>query len=157
MNHAALIMAHKNVDQVIRLIRSLSSDKIHVFVHLDKKMKITKSEKKDMSSCADNVYIIDERVNGMLDTWSLVEAALHLIRYAKEVGLQRGFNYSYFMLLSGQDYPIKSKKNISDYLKDSYPKPLIDCTPYDKSNWVYHKFNTFAFVKLHKFINSKTN
>lgn len=34
--HAVLIMAHKNKEQLIRLIKSLSVEEMDVYVHLDK-------------------------------------------------------------------------------------------------------------------------
>ena len=42
MKHASLIMAHKNKEQLIRLIKAVSTDNIEVFVHLDKKWKLKK-------------------------------------------------------------------------------------------------------------------
>lgn len=50
------------------------------------------------------------------------------------------------MLLSGQDYPIKRVDWIESELKKEYPHPYIDCTPYNKNNWIYHKFQTSKFV-----------
>ena len=44
MKHAALIMAHKNKGQLIRLIKSVSTENIDVFVHLDRKWKLGKNE-----------------------------------------------------------------------------------------------------------------
>lgn len=36
MKHAALIMAHKNKEQLIRLIKAIATDNIGIFFHLDK-------------------------------------------------------------------------------------------------------------------------
>ena len=44
MKHAALIMAHKNKRQLIRLIKAMPTEDIDIFVHLDKKWKLTKEE-----------------------------------------------------------------------------------------------------------------
>lgn len=155
MKHAALIIAHKNVEQVIRLIRSISSEDLHVFVHLDKKMSISKNDFQRIKDCSQNVFISRERVSGALDTWSLVDIALILINLAKNTEKERKIQYGYYLLLSGQDYPIKSKEYIIDKLNEIYPKPLIDCTPYSKGNWVYSKFNVVQFKSVEHYINSK--
>lgn len=44
------------------------------------------------------------------------------------------------MLLSGQDYPIKSVDYIVNFLEKHYPKPFIDVDPYKEGNWVSTKF-----------------
>lgn len=148
-------MAHKNISQIVRLIRSISSDDFHVFVHLDSKMSLTDLEIKSIQDCSDNVFLSSRRISGSLDSRSLVEIVFSLIECAKENEIECDVHYSYFALLSGQDYPIKEKEFIADYLKRNYPTPLIDCTPYDESNWVYNKFNLVQFVSLDRYINAK--
>jgi len=155
MKHAVMIMAHKNVDQIIRLIKSLSSDELHVFVHLDSKMDLSNSDISKIENCSENVFVLNERISGSLDTWSLIEIVMSLIHLTKETELSEKIHYSYYLLLSGQDYPIKGNQYILDFLNEQYPKPLIDCTPYDENNWVYHKFNTVKFLRIDRFINSK--
>lgn len=41
---AVLILAHKNIDQVIELSRILK-DKFEIYIHIDKKTKITERQK----------------------------------------------------------------------------------------------------------------
>ena len=126
MTHAALIIAHKNKEQLIRLIKAVSSDSVHVFIHLDKNWKLSKEEICEIAACAKNVFVINKRIHGELDNWSLVQIALNLIDAAAYNENKTGEKYSYFMLLSGQDYPIKSKRYITDFLEREYPKPIID-------------------------------
>lgn len=139
---AALILAHKNISQLKRLIRALKHKNIDVFVHVDKKWKISDKEISSLLSENDGrVFICDNRISANLDSWSLVEATIELINKSKQYEKESGIKYRYMYLLSGQDYPIKSMDFIFNTLIESYPKPIIDCTPYDKSNWIYHKFN----------------
>ncbi|MBC9784004.1 hypothetical protein H1S01_05695 [Heliobacterium chlorum] len=157
MKQAVLIMAHKNLNQVIRLIRSLSKSDFHFLVHLDSKMDVTDSEFCNLLNCSDNVFIVKKRISGVLDTWSLVEISLSLIELAKQIELNKNIHYSYYLLLSGQDYPIKSVEYITEFLGKTYPKPLIDCTPYDKHNWLYYKFNVIGIREISKYVDSKLN
>ena len=141
MKLAAMIIAHKNADQLIRLIQSLKDPDIDVFVHLDKKWKLSESEIDAIRQATPYVTVIEKRISGFLDTWSLCEIALELAKGAFAVGRE----YAYYMLLSGQDYPIKSVAYIKEYLVSQHPKPLIDCTPLRKDNWIYSGFKWIRF------------
>ena len=79
MKHAVLIMAHKNKEQLIRLIKSLACGSLDIFVHLDKNWKLSREDLSDIAGCADNVYLCSTRIHGELDNWSLVEITLNLI------------------------------------------------------------------------------
>ncbi len=56
--------------------------------------------------------------------------------------------YKYYCLLSGQDYPIKSRQYIQQFLDENYPKPLIDVNEYANEKWLQSKFQEVRF--LHK-------
>lgn len=80
-------------------------------------------------------------MHGELDKWSLVQITLNLIESALENEKQNGIEYKYFMLLSGQDYPIKKKEYILNFLEKQYPKPLIDiCEICKIDSWGGKKF-----------------
>lgn len=141
MKHAVLIMAHKNKEQLIRLIRALACNEFDFFVHLDSNWNLSENDLNDIVTCADNVYLASKRIHGELDHWSLPQITLNLIDDAlkKEQKIDKG-GYSYFILLSGQDYPIKSKAQILRYLEVKYPNPLIYVVDYDAEYWVRSKF-----------------
>ena len=141
-------MGHKNVEQIIRLIKRCKTKDTDVFVHLDINMGEIPSTMK-----VDGVYFTSKRLHGELDRFSLVEIALELCKTAKSVD-----QYFYYALLSGQDYPICNMERIMEQLTKVYPKPYIDCTPYDKKNWVYHKFTQNRFTtKLGNYISTLEN
>lgn len=152
MKHAVLIIAHKNMDQLIRLVKSLQDDELDVYIHLDKKWRITEEEIQRVKSISNNVTIMDVRISAFLDTWSLCEVTLELINTA----LSSGKDYAYFMLLSGQDYPIKPISYIKEYLGNAYPKPLIDCTPLRKNNWIYSGFKWIRFHWYYRLVERLT-
>lgn len=132
---ACLILAHKNASQIKRLSDTLTRNGLFVFIHLDRKWTLTPDDKELFASFSSNAYIIDERISTFLDHRSLVDASLALIREAKRV-----LNPNYYILMSAQDYPIKPIPELKDMLYRKYPNPFIDCTPYDKRNWIYYKF-----------------
>jgi len=146
MKHAVLIMAHKNKEQLKRLLHSLECDDFDFFVHLDKHWTLSDEELEEIKNSAKNVYVIEKRVHGELDTWSLPQISLNLIDNALQKEKETGVNYHYFLLLSGQDYPIKSKQYILNFLEKQYPKPLIDGEAYQPRNWVSKKFELVRWM-----------
>ena len=50
MKHAYLIMAHNNYDFLKQLIYQIDDVDNKIFIHIDKKSKITDEEKKDIAS-----------------------------------------------------------------------------------------------------------
>lgn len=146
---ALLIMAHKNVEQTFRLIQRLKTDKSDIFIHCDRRW----DEGFDYFNKIDYCYCCENRYYSNLDEWSLVEAELELLKYARNKD-----NYNYYILLSAQDYPLISIEKIIEELKNVYPKPFIDCTPWDLNNWVKLKFQSnIYFFKVSRYINKKVN
>ena len=133
-----LVLVHKNVHQLCRLCKQMNHPQITVFVHFDKKMNLNDEDIIKISSVGDNIKILPERFSCFLDEWSLVEATLALLRYAKTYMNEE--KSVYYALLSGQDYFIKPITDFVAFLDNKYPKPYIDCTPYNVGNWVYPKF-----------------
>lgn len=152
MRFAALIIAHKNANQLVRLIRALKDDEIDVYVHLDKKWNISQEEIEQIKRASSYVTVIDQRFSGYLDTWSLCEITMALLEKACAGNKQ----YDYFMLLSGQDYLIKPVSYIKHYLKEQYPTPLIDCTPLRKDNWIYPGFKWIRFNWYYRMVEKLT-
>ena len=143
--NAVMIMCHKNIEQVLRLIRACKSPETVVILHIDKKYDLSR-EQFDALRQLDRVYLTDQRLSGVLDTRSLVDIAMLMVKKAKEVEGILGIHFSYYLLLSGQDYLIKPVSAINDALRTAYPQPMIDCTPYAAGNWIYHKFRYCPLV-----------
>ena len=136
-----MIMCHKNAEQVLRLARRCISKESDVVIHADINMSSDEYEKLfQASKNIKGLYLTENRYHGELDCRSLVDIAMEMVKMAKQVECHRGTNYKYYALLSGQDYIIKSIEIINSQLNEFYPKPYIDCTPYSRNNWVYHKF-----------------
>ena len=141
---AFLVMAHKNADQVKRLIdRLLSDDRVEVFLHFDKKYTGDLSELMN----DDRIHFLAERLSGHLYGQSLVEIENRLLTDALCFSKTHTHLY-YYCLLSGQDYLLKPITDIVDELLETYPKPYIDCTPRSDNNWLSRRerFSTW-YVK----------
>lgn len=151
-----MIMCHKNARQVIRLAERCVTHMTDVFIHADKNMPEGEySALQSYATSNSNVYLTEHRHHGELDMRSLCDIAIELIRRAKQVECQLGKHYCYYVLLSGQDYLIKPIEQIESELLKCYPKPLIDCTPYSKTNWIYWKFiYAPSAIRYHRWVGS---
>lgn len=82
MQNAILIIAHKNKEQLIRLIKILNDKDFDIYIHLDKKWKLSLEEINDIKFSSSNVKIINKRISGFLDTWSLCQITIELAKEA---------------------------------------------------------------------------
>jgi hypothetical protein len=97
---AIMLLVHKNEEQVNRLINHLSKD-FHVYVHIDKRfsVNIIKSE---------NVFIY-KKYKTYWGSYNQIAATLYLLRKAFEI------KYDRYILISGQDLPIKTNDEIKKF------------------------------------------
>jgi hypothetical protein len=107
MKVAYLILAHANPAHLGRMAAALSSDESSVFVHIDEKADLAKFRNLDGL-----VRFTSRRLPVYWGEFSMVEAILVLM----EDALHAGDRYDYLVLLSGADYPIRSRRYIHDFL-----------------------------------------
>lgn len=108
-----LLLLHHKFDQAKRLIHRLANQNAYFVIHVDAKVDkvVFDKFKKDISSL-NSLYFV-KRVNVKWGAYSQAEAILNTIQYAvsnAEIKCDR------FMLLSGQDYPIVSNKEIMSFI-----------------------------------------
>ena len=106
-----LLLVHKSPIQMKRLIEALRYEDACFCIHVDKKSDIKKFN--DVVPQGDGVYYVDDdkRVDGRWGDLSMVEAAFETMRLALSLNRE-----GHFVLLSGQDYPIRSNKYIKEFL-----------------------------------------
>ena len=109
MRIAYLILCHKNPEQVLTLIRQLDAENVDFYVHIDRKAK------NFMLPGQKNLFVLpfEKRIDVRWATNSMVYATLNLVHAA----LNTKTPYDYICLLSGQDFPIKSNREIHNFLQ----------------------------------------
>ena len=155
MKHAIIILGHKNVPQIIRLISQLNHSSFDVFLHLNKLFNVSIEQKEIFKNLnSGSVYLIpdDERVTIQYDGMGMTNAILKGLEAAFENRLNRESSYKYYLFITAQDYPIKPNSYIENELINLYPKPIIDIHPWSNNNWAYHKFKKFYFHQPRTFI-----
>ena len=142
---AIIINAHKNIEQVQRLVNRLKHKEIDVFIHADKKFEVDKF---------DNAKILNTRYNIKWGDDSIIKC---IISSLKEI---RNKKYSHYILISGQDYPIVSSDDLVSFLNKNKDKEYIDYVKigkneleWDVSNrYCYYRFNNRIFNNIYKSI-----
>ncbi|HEX8314369.1 MAG TPA: beta-1,6-N-acetylglucosaminyltransferase [Flavisolibacter sp.] len=121
MNKAYLILAHKYPLQLYRLYKALEDEHSTFFIHIDKKVEMTKFQE----LVTDKKVRWVNRAEANWGEFGLVEAVLNLLQAVKDCGKK----FDRIILLSGQDYPIKSNHTINEYLRQSAQRTFIEYHP----------------------------
>ena len=118
--HAYLILAHKNWNQLIKLVELLDDERNDIYIHIDKKSQIGEDilEMIRRAVAKSKICFVD-RVEVQWGDYSVIEAEFRLLRAAVNE------NYQYFHLISGMDLPLKSQNEIHEYFDRHNGKEFI--------------------------------
>lgn len=112
MEKAYIILAHKLPDQLYRLVKRLDDGSSAFFIHIDKKTDLATFSR--LSDFGDKVQII-EREDIKWAGISIMQAEINALKAIKKANKK----FDRIILLSGQDYPIKSNEHINNFFKTS--------------------------------------
>lgn len=131
MKHAFLILAHQDIEQLLRLVTALDSESSLFYIHWDKKQEHVLR----LSSC---FYKLQEKnnvffVKSIKVYWGGISIAIATIELLKAA--IKSSETVYFHLLSGIDYPLKPLSFIFDFFADNNHNYLLyipeeDCCEY---------------------------
>ncbi len=120
MKKAYVILAHRQPAQLLRLVQTLNDGASVFFVHIDRRSDINQ-----FGQLKDQGVVFVPRVKTAWANFGLVEAALNGLRAV----LQSKEEISHVILLSGQDYPIKTNDHINRFIRESANKSFIEYFP----------------------------
>ena len=129
MKIAYLLLVHTNPNQINTLIRALDNGKNHFFIHVDQKSDI--SSRIEESS---KTHLLENRISVKWGDFTLVEATIELCRAA----LNSEEEFDYMVLLSGQDFPLKSNKEIEAFLEQNKGKSFFKVRKLPFEEWGHH-------------------
>jgi hypothetical protein len=131
---AYLVLAHHQPALLARLVDQLLDRDAHVFVHVDRRADLRPFLEafRGLSSPwrATNLHLAEERRKVAYFGFTTVEATLSLMRQATAFG-----RFSYHTLLSGADYPIKSREAIRDFFEGRDTEFLVYWLLDDRPSW----------------------
>jgi len=137
MRFACLIVTHTSVALTSRMVKKLDNGDFDFYIHLDKKVKLeTHSELLNLP----NVTYVKDRLDANWAGFTVVEASFKCLREIAASGNQ----YDHIIMMSGQDYPVKSADDISAFLAGKAGKQLI-------KHWDFETEWDEAFARIEKF------
>jgi hypothetical protein len=122
-NTAYLLLVHHQPRQTAILVRALAHSCSFIYIHVDAladESAFIKAVGEETGS--GNVIFIKHRLHGSWGRFSLVEASLLLLKTA----LAHSTPFDHFVLLSGQDFPVKSITYINRFLSSHKGHDFIE-------------------------------
>jgi hypothetical protein len=128
MNLNYIILVHKNPEQVGRLVRRLRSKNSFFYVHVDSKASIDPF--RSLLSVNPNLRFVKKREDGKWGSLGIVKAVLRALQQ-----ILQDKRTGYCILLSGQDYPLKSNAEIVDFFANNHGCNFADTWAIPATRW----------------------
>ena len=148
MQHAIIIMAHKNMEQLFHLVEYFTHD-CYVFIHLDKKFKVSREEIARIESLP-QVIKVYQKYNVYWGGFSILKCELFLLR---EV-LKR-CNADYVHLISGQDYPMMPLNDFLFFFDQYKDKDCLQYVHLPNMRWERNTFHRFQYFYPYDWFNDR--
>jgi hypothetical protein len=134
MRIAYIILAHQLPNQLARLVSRLDAPSISFFIHIDANTDdATHAEMVDGMIGQYNVHFLP-RHQSAWGGWGAVAAMLEGL----EQVIRAKVLPDYVILLSGQDYPLRTPKDIEAFLAEHRGTSFIDASQLPDYSWNWH-------------------
>lgn len=117
MNFCYLILAQRFPKQLAKLVEAIYSNDSFIYIHLDAEVDLKEFRKELVER--PNVFFTQDRIKCIWGHRTMIDAALLLLNASK--GLAK-----YYVLLSDQHYPVRSKQSLWDYLTNNQLEGIIE-------------------------------
>ena len=150
MNLNYIILAHKNPAQVERLIQRLKYPGSRFYVHIDRNVQI--SPYKEELSQHEHISFLkeDQREPGTWGDIGIVKATLNAMKQIVE-----DKRSGHCLLLSGQDYPLRTNKEINEFFEKKDNTSFISTFSLPHPNWKDGGYDRIEKYKINKSHNRK--
>jgi len=142
MRVACIIMAHKEPQQIERLIKRFDQFPFDFYVHIDRK---TRQAPFEYLAHIPHVYFVHSRIRVRWASYGFLIAVQQAISQI----LKSGIPYDFISVMSGQDYPITPVANIYHLLEKNIGKNFI-CYEADGEWWRHaiSRVNKYHFTNF---------
>lgn len=138
-----IILAHKNPNQVKRLVSKLNCENTFFTIHIDKNVNIEPFYQQFKG--LRNVHLLED--NRKSGTWGDIEIVKGLIEAIKYILKSKRSGYT--ILLSGQDYPLHNNQVLKEYLSSNYATHYMDFYQ-SPGNWEGYIKDRISRYKINK-------
>jgi hypothetical protein len=149
MKQAILITAYKNYYQLEEIIQCFDAN-FELYIHLDKKSKISEAELTNLRKYV-NVKLLEQKYKVNWGGFNHLKSILYLTEQA----LKNPDNH-YFHLITGHDFPIKSKSYFIDFFKKNNDLEFINYFNFPDSRWLGNGgLDRIEYFNLYDIFNAK--
>lgn len=138
-----IILAHANPYRIVRLIEALESEKARFFVHYDRRSSDDEFGWLRGQLRDGRVTFLRRRPTPW-GGYGLVSASISGLRAARELNPR-----SHSILLSGADFPIKSRTAIESFLERNQGRSFLRCWSLPDARWAKHADGLYRFDRWH--------
>jgi hypothetical protein len=140
-----LIQAYKFPQLLVRLVQRLNTDDSSFLIHVDRKTDPETFDRmrRPLLGCA-NVHFMKRYVT----RWGDFSCVTDVLRDFKEL-ITRGTDYDVVMLISGQDYPIKTNEYIQKTLDENRGKSFLSYWSMPYEHWWKGGMHRFEYWHFH--------
>jgi hypothetical protein len=157
MKKAYIIVAHKNPGHLYRLVQRLNDGNSEFFIHIDRKVDLNPF--KTLEDFGERVHFL-KRLDSKWGSYGTIKPFLEGLTSVKNSPV----NFEQILLLSGQDYPIKSNKEIDDFFENSaysvflnyFPIPNYEKWPGSDRGGLYRVDKYYIGSKPHEMFTSRS-
>ena len=129
--HAYMIICHNHFEQVMMLLQALDDERNDFYIHVDRKVKEYPREELQNAIKKGTCEFV-EPVDVSWGAYSLVQTELVLLKAA----IQK--EHSYYHLISGADFPIKTQDEIHAFFKENSGKEYVEfCSEEQRKDFLY--------------------
>jgi hypothetical protein len=129
-----IILAFDNPKQIKRLVNSLNAEGVNFYIHVD--LKVDQSPFEFELQEFSNLKFVNSNERKEI-SWGdnkMVKAILNLMKMVKE-----NHKTGYCVLLSNNDYPIKSNTEIRSYFSKNFGASFMSISKFDKNSYLYNQ------------------
>ena len=135
MKVAYLIMGHRDPDQIVRLMDALRGSSAFFVIHIDKRAPDSVFAPLKEYAASHPEIFLTRRIRCYWGGFGIAQAMIECVQAAARSG--RPFDYA--ILLSAQDYPIKTEAHIEEFLTRNKGSEFIESFPLAQPNrWTTH-------------------
>jgi hypothetical protein len=129
MNICYLIIMHHKFEQAARMIRRLAASHVSFVIHVDSRVDEHSFQKLKHDIASVHSIFFARRQRAKWGSYGLLQAMINCIDVAVA-----NCSFDRCVLLSGQDYPIKSNQQIVSYFQEHPRVEFIEAFPKDASD-----------------------
>lgn len=139
MKHAYLIMAHNQFLALKELVSALDDVRNDIYIHFDKKVK----KLPNLNTRFSKLEVLEERINVIWGDISQIKA-----EYALFKASSRQNKYSYYHLISGTHFPLKSNDDIHKWFDSKNGECVLREVPLSEKE-IQMRFGKYHFFLKH--------